>query len=263
MNRTDPPPRLAFLHIPKTAGTAFINYLMDVYTPRKVAPPYLGSWDELPLGDPEIDLYRGHFFYRDAAVRLTDYPFAVFLRHPVERAVSQYRSWTNPANFLPGDPWRATLTPDQVAMVESVQRMNLEEFVFSHNPEIRCQMTDLQTAMLSDEVDPESPRFLVSAAANLLYRVQFFGLVERFTESIALLRKTFSQFPPYHMPRDRENRSPGRAPEVSRRVRDELVRRNQNDLALFGLACRVFASRVRPLQLPGIERRTRFGIAGE
>ena len=81
-----------FFHIPKTAGTSLNNVLSAVFAENEICPP--GLWHELLRYDPKeltkYKLFRGHFYaYLNVVVDLPLRGF-VFLRDPIERALSHY-----------------------------------------------------------------------------------------------------------------------------------------------------------------------------
>lgn len=94
---------LISIHIPKTAGTNFIETLKLIYGDR-IHMDY-GTERDLTtartcareiLSDPEMfrtrcDVIHGHFHYLKYAQLFADVPILATLRHPVARIVSQYR----------------------------------------------------------------------------------------------------------------------------------------------------------------------------
>jgi hypothetical protein len=80
-----------FLHIPKTAGTS-INSWLHSYGLFNICPD--GLWSQLLNRDErslsEYDVFSGHFYTFLQNYVKSDLNTFTFLRHPVERSVSQY-----------------------------------------------------------------------------------------------------------------------------------------------------------------------------
>jgi len=116
------PGRIAFLHIPKTAGTSLTQALATHWGRVRI----IGRWEELrdlpPSGLDDITLFAGHFFAR----QLTHPALAAFvpvtvLRDPIARLFSEYRFGRYTAEM--GRP----LTPS----MEYGLRVDFFEYAFS------------------------------------------------------------------------------------------------------------------------------------
>lgn len=233
---------LVFVHIPKTAGTSFINYLKDQFGPEHVAPPFVGDLGAIKVGDPDIRVYWGHFLLRQIRPAVPQGYYLTFLRDPVKRAFSQYKSWHDPANLPPNDPWRSSMAPDHIEAVELAQRLSFEEFILAENPRFDGQLIDVQTAMLSDH-EYRHPDFLKSAKQNLK-GFPFFGVVEQFDASLALLQSGIVGLGPYAVEQEKENRAkPGVNDDLSPRARRRLEHMVRHDLALYEFGLSMFEKR--------------------
>jgi hypothetical protein len=98
---TDPAPppaaqppldRLAFLHIPKTAGTSLTHAFARHWQRVRI----IGRWEQLrdtrPDGLDDITLFAGHFFAHQLAhPALARFTAATVLRDPLARLLSEYR----------------------------------------------------------------------------------------------------------------------------------------------------------------------------
>lgn len=88
----NPCARYYFYHIPKTAGTSLNAILSAIFAPEDVCPPHL--WHDLmKLESSALEqyrLFRGHFY--SGLNQVVDFPLRafVFLRDPLERALSHY-----------------------------------------------------------------------------------------------------------------------------------------------------------------------------
>ncbi len=86
--------KVVFLHLPKTAGTSFVNFLNDQYKPAEIVLKYneeLSSQDF--IGRHKVLV--GHLPWNQIHVDVVDYQvdgwkFISFLRDPVERSISSY-----------------------------------------------------------------------------------------------------------------------------------------------------------------------------
>lgn len=241
-------PPIVFVHIPKTAGTSFSNYMLSSIAPDQVSAPFHGNWSTLQIDNPDIRFFWGHFAFRHADTRFANAYFITFIRDPIQRAISQYRSWHNPANFMPGDGWYENASDVVRQTLTFAQRSTLEEFVHCNETFqsiILRNISNLQTMMLASHVSTECNETLASAVYSLFHRFCFFGVAERFEESLLLLREQFPELPQYNLLPDRENRSAGEAPVIHPSVRRRLGQLNSLDSVLYDNARRVFDKRLR------------------
>ncbi len=86
------PQRLAFLHMPKTAGTSLTRVLAGHWGRVRI----IGQWEALrdtpPEGLADITLFAGHFFaYQLAHPALAGFAPVTVLRDPLARLFSEYR----------------------------------------------------------------------------------------------------------------------------------------------------------------------------
>jgi hypothetical protein len=244
MRQLDSP--LVVIHIPKTAGTAFVNYLAaNMPSPHSVAPAIIKHYDEVEWHNPRFKLFYGHLPLREAKPRLPKGIFLTFLREPIARLRSLYRNWSDPRKFPEDDPWRAVMTPEEIADIEFVQRSSIEDFALTERPNLVAALRDYQTMMLSDLHEDSSDRFLNSAKRNLEREIAFFGVTERFAESIELFRSTFRNASEYSLPATMENRSEKSDAGLSQRALPRLEELNSNDLALYEHGLAIFQERIR------------------
>lgn len=234
---------LAFVHIPKTAGTSFIRYLEGHFLKSEIAPPFLGDFNAIQISDPSKKLFWGHFRLVDIARYLPHALFLTFLRHPVLRSYSQYKSWHDPRNFPKDDPWRNVMTTEQIDDIEFAQKVSFEEFVSGRRARFETELRDVQTLMLSSH-QPGTPQFLPSAKDNLL-SMAFFGIVEEFDLSIRLLQQHILGFKSYDVAPQLENRSDTSPLSLSKKGADRLSDMLQNDMELYRFAIEIFSERIK------------------
>jgi hypothetical protein len=238
----DPKDPIAFVHIPKTAGTAFVEYLMaNIGDNSKIAPPFMGDMTVTQDERSPYKLYWGHYDYyllKETGRRFT---YITFLRHPLARAISQWKSWSNPDNLT--EDWIKVMQPYQIEAVRFSQTATLEDFIVAKNSYIEGHIRDVQTRYLSDL--PDRPGMLDSAKRNLETVFHYFGVVERFEDSIQLFRSEFQNALPYAVSAARENRSERPTDDLSPSAMARLRALNMNDFELYEFGCKLFEERYR------------------
>ncbi|RWL96673.1 sulfotransferase family 2 domain-containing protein [Mesorhizobium sp.] len=233
---------IAFVHIPKTAGTAFVEYLIEnIADQSRVAPPFMGDMAVTRDERSPYRLYWGHYDYFLLKETGRKFIFITFLRHPLARAISQWKSWSNPSNLT--EAWLNVMEPYQIEALRFSQTATLEEFVMSPNLYIEGHIRDVQTRYLADA--PDKPGMLESAKRNLQTVFRFFGVVERFQDSIRLFQASFKNSLPYSVPAARENRSRELDVHLSSAAQARLRALNSNDFELYEFGCRLFEERYR------------------
>lgn len=173
--------KIRFSHIPKTAGTTFVDLLSRIYR-----GPIFGSYGK-PKG-PErflsldaskrskIVLFTGHEPLITGVEEIDAFPTITFLRDPVERVksycqhVSEGKSLSLVEEF---PPYRFDL--DKFLIQENIRLNNLQaRFILGH---------------ATYEIHEQNPALLVDKAMDLLTnRVLYFGIVEYFDESLMMFR---------------------------------------------------------------------------
>ncbi len=234
---------LAFVHINKTAGTSFTQYLESHFTDvRAIAPPFLGDCEAMGIHDPDKWLFWGHVPLWQLDQHRRDLWHITFLRDPIRRIISQYRSHHDPQNLKSN--WSAVLPAYAREALAFAQQATFEEYVFSDNAFLLGHIRDLQTHFLSSHRDPDHPDFLSSAISNLRQRILFFGMVERFDDSIALFQFQFRSSRAYLNMPQRRNASQPYPVSVSQGCRERLEALTRNDRALYLAAQQEFQRRL-------------------
>lgn len=232
--RASPEAIVCFLHIPKTAGTAFFEPLALHFGSRHTYAPTLPRhhadgriitlWDETP----ELDAVRTRIATRSRAIhcigghlpfgahRLVDRPvrYVTLLRDPEERIISAFRHLQRRPEIAGGVPPEA---------------LNHLESLLDSGPPLGW-MND-QTRMIIGTAKEVITREDLQRAKEILRR-QFavIGTQETFHASSAALRAAFSLDAPLPRPR---NVAPADGYSVERRVREKIRRINHVDVELY------------------------------
>ena len=248
---------VAFVHIPKTAGTTLNSILAREYSPDETYEIMMrGMSLSVPkpmiLPRPVISfskihrlksalrhrhslrLIRGHFDLSLGKLLPPNTQFFTLLRDPIERAISHYyhyrRQSTDPIHPL---AMRSTLT-------EWVSSCGLVE------------MDNGQTRRLAGEINlPRGQvtlQMLDRAQSNLARNFAVVGLTERFEESLILLHRAFNWrlcgFTAHNVGNDRPPRT-----EVSEEALKAIENSNRFDLDLYQFASALFEQAVSKIDM--------------
>lgn len=238
---------IAFVHINKTAGTTFSEFLRSNFGSRAIiAPPFYGEFEKIGIRDDRTELFWGHFTYSMFSAQRSQAWFITFLRDPIERVISQYRSLHNPKNLSGG--WDEVLPDEARTAMRFAQEATFEEFIHSEDAFIRGHIVDLQTLFLSSHSDPAHPDYLSSAMDNIERHFLFVGITERFEDAIDLFRFQLQSSVRYRAAVHQKNISERYPIEMTERVRARLNEVTRNDQLLYRHAVALFDRRVRRLR---------------
>jgi hypothetical protein len=134
------------VHIPKTAGTAFRNILLEIYNPDEVFKFYNSSEKKIELFNQDtqtqIKAIHGHFKTSIFRQIFPGAKWIVWLRHPIFRLISQYFYQNTMKNKIKDEETNRILAQDlgilEFAKISSKQNiqllyidnMNLKDFYF-------------------------------------------------------------------------------------------------------------------------------------
>lgn len=221
---------LISVHIPKTAGTSFRNYLKAVYSPDSVARVDLPlesqvlKYEQKAYGPRKLPknvrVVHGHFNLLELQARLDlpdSVPVITWLRHPVDRVISNYF-------YL-----KARLEEE---LDEKGKGLNILS---------KMQRTLLEYA----RAEPNRNRQSNFLRGMSLRDFDFVGIQEHFKEDIAKMARHFLWDPSVDVPK--VNVTPRRY-AVSEAEREEIMRLNQADMRLYEEGLRLRAQRNEPLQ---------------
>lgn len=91
---------LLFMHIHKTAGQSFADYLKEHFPPEEICPCDF-EWDLLSRETDELKryrLFRGHISMPVLARKIPEFDTVTLLRHPHDRLVSAFHYWRSLAS---------------------------------------------------------------------------------------------------------------------------------------------------------------------
>lgn len=187
----------------------------------------------------------GHFYYRDLLRFYSGAFTATFIRDPLKRTISHYKSWNDERNFRPDDPHYKMATPILHDALIFAQQASLEEFVCSDNAVIvNGALGNQQTMYLSTYSGDDLGQHLESAKKNLA-ALDFFGITENFPESLELLRCMIPDLSDYKIGPEMENRSRISVDQVSNRAREIIAGQVEYDQKLYEYACQLFKERLQ------------------
>jgi hypothetical protein len=245
------PPLLVFVHIPKTAGTtlqAVLNMNQPGARSRALANVFKGGGglskvpmdrfrrDHGPDLKDGVRLIRGHIplGIREYLPSERELRFFTFLRDPVERILSHYYSIRDrregedePARYaespLPPDP-----TLDD-ALAAGYVHDNLHTRMLCGDPEPFGEVTE---------------EMLEAAKRNLREDLAFFGLTERFDESLVLAKRRLGLRSILYRSSGRVNPARPRGGAVPAELRRSAERSNRYDIELYRYARELFETRL-------------------
>jgi hypothetical protein len=239
------PPVLVFVHIPKTAGTtlrAILNMnepgarskaLANVFkgggglSKAPVESMRRGSGPRLKEG---VRILRGHFplGIREYLPRYVPNGREVrcfsFLREPAERTLSHYFAIRSVGGGYRLPPLAPEATLDDAL-----------EGGYVHD--------NLHTRMLCDDPEPfgeVTEEMLMEAKRNLRSELVFFGLTERFDESLVLAKQRLGLRTILYRSTARVNAARPRGDEIPKELRRMAERCNRYDIELYRYAVELF-----------------------
>ena len=259
--KLQPHDTLCFVHVPKTAGTTLISLLDAKFHRQDICPSQL--WCHLataPFLSSNYRLIRGHFTWDDYTQYVASPVFISMFRDPVQRTISEY----NFMNDYP-DSWKhqqehvdAVYQFNHQAGVALETRIKLQQRAiatdldsFVRDPFVQEAMRDPHLrAMATATTDASHPstEHLLEIATKRLDDLVFFGILEDFQASMALLSYSFGWYPIVQYQKLMIAKTSDYLQGVSSGTLDCLRDMNQGDLVLYDRAVEQFRDRFRQMQ---------------
>jgi hypothetical protein len=242
-----PPPPIAFVHIPKTAGGTVISMFTAAYSRtdihkagnfmrgpeksvRKIAK-WQGTGRRVSVGHTPYGAFKGRM--------PDDTLYMTFLREPVDRVLSHYYRHIHGRDLR-----RFTRELGSPGSGPKIEAVSIEQAVVEVG---LPQLNNLATRFLCGHESPmgELPASALDDAKDNLRRFAFVGIQERFEESLVLLQRMLGLGSiPYE---DRHVSREGGRPAVEEVTEDQralLLERNRLDAELHAFGAQLFESAV-------------------
>ena len=255
-SRADRDGLIAFVHIPKTAGTTLNAVLAHQYSPGEIYEIMMRGMSWIVPGSTMISrplisfskihrlksalrhrsdlrVIRGHFDLSIRKLLPATARFFTLLRDPVERAISHYYHYR-------------CRTDDPIHPL--AMKSTLMQWVGACG---LVEMDNGQTRRLAGEMNVPCGRLTLEmldrAKSNLVRNFAVVGLTERFEESLILLQRAFD-WPLRRFPRLNVGERPPWA-EVDEEARQAIEDRNLFDLNLYRFAAALFERAVSGIDM--------------
>lgn len=226
---------LIFIHIPKTAGTAFFRAVRkDIAKYKFVGPKGIKRFILSAYNGPIF--VKGHFPYGYHVYKpFRSFDYITFLRHPIERAVSHYHfvleskdedythpHWARHHNTPLKDMFNGPYLEDLNALQPNVQTR---------------MIAGLKYRKVTDD-----KKLLEAAKFNLEHRIKAFGIQDDFDRSMQLFAETFNWQPQPN--RDEVWKQTKSKTQLDDATTLALENGHQLDLELYAFAKKLFEQMV-------------------
>lgn len=192
--------KILFHHLAKTAGTSLIGEFRKLFPGRVCEARYDMELTPELMVDPSFVFYHGHYSFEKIlefkAFHQDTFVF-VFIRHPLNRVISQYYNWVDPKrtrNEYEAIMKRRSVSEELICakianFEEEIFHLSLSDFLDSRNPDVVDVIDNHQTRYLSSRaaygVHPTIG--CADAMSNLIAFYDFSGLMERYDEALNML----------------------------------------------------------------------------
>ena len=193
--------KIIFQHLAKTAGTSLIRSLQTCFPDQTCSARYDPELTPELMTDSRFVFYHGHFSFDKVQEFKTVNPGAfafVFLRHPVNRVLSQYYNWVDAERTREeyaaiknrgGFP-DAEINQKLDKFESTIFSMTLAQFLESKDTDIVDVVLNHQTRYMSLRSVYEANPLLgcLNAVENITSFYDFVGLMETYSHSVERLR---------------------------------------------------------------------------
>lgn len=227
---------LIFNHIYKTGGNTLLKYLAHQFSPEKTCMHQ--GINILDMSRHQISGYQliaGHYPYSVRQYSSRSPKHCTLLRHPVRRAISLYGYLRSLAEH--SDP-----------AIRLARNCTFEEFVV--HPIVLPRISNTMTWFLTCSPDEFLNLSTITGDKDLelaktrLASMPFFGLTERFEDSVRLMHESMGWISAPQQAPQNVTRLPLADSEVSDDCIEQLQDINQLDLVLYKFAEKLFAERL-------------------
>ena len=231
-----PIPLVLFLHIPKAAGTTLHRILEHQYRPTQILSVRASKHNVYRLPAKmrnRLHLVKGHFAYglHEAFAQPSTY-FSV-MRHPVEQVTSYYYYVRN----RPSDQLGQYIRDNQLGLEQFI---NTRRSLILHNMQVRYLAGLPTTGTEHRECTADD---LQRARSHIASHFALVGLVERFDETLLLLKRQFGWHDVFYAVQN-VNRRRDSSTALPQATYDVIVEANALDLALYEEVQQQFETRL-------------------
>ena len=263
---------LFFLHMFKCSGGSFTHILMQSYPPEQALLCHMEDL-LLDMTPRKLSTYRyvhGHIGY----VLMDYFPvgkrpvWVTFLRNPLERTLSHY--------FFKQQTFEQQAEKGHInAEMEFIMEHSFEDFARSDwrgANNLQVQALLLRRGERWRRLGWSEEKIVETLKHRLEHEAVFFGLTERFAQSVELFFYTFG-WRPYMLQADKRyhaTHGKPRSSELSEETKDIIRQKNHMDFAIYDFASELFErryqamladwARVLVMAAPKMRRRTSSSI---
>jgi hypothetical protein len=240
--------KIRFSHIPKTAGTTFVDLLSRIYR-----GPIFGSYGK-PKG-PErflsldaskrskIVLFTGHEPLITGVKEIDAFPTITFIRDPIERVKSYCQHVSEGKSISLVDEF----PPDRFDLGFPPDRFDLGNFLNLENIRLNNLQARFILGHTTYEIHEQNPALLIDKAMDLLTnRVLHFGIVEYFDESLMMFRLKLGWPWPFYFSLNKRDES--KAIRFSDDHLATIREHNRIDIQIYKAALQIFEDRMQKNQ---------------